>query len=464
MSRLIVVSNRVVVPTKGTEASAGGLSVAIHAALRRYKGLWFGWSGNTSENVDGQVRLAKLGNATVATIDISEEDRDEYYNGFANRTLWPLFHYRTDLTAYDRRFDKGYFRVNANFAESLSPLLEDDDLIWVHDYHLIPLGAELRRRGHAQRIGFFLHIPFPAPEILLTMSNHQSMVASMFAYDLVGFQTESDLRSFIDYVLHEAGGSQESDGRVTAYGKTIQAGVFPIGLDTPQFLKMATSQEAVKYHDRFLHSLSGRHAIIGVDRLDYSKGLQERLLAFEMLLSSQEKLRSDILMLQISPPSRLGVPEYEEMRHELNSISGRINGRFADFDKIPIRYVNQGYSRSALAGLYRASRVGLVTPLRDGMNLVAKEYIAAQDPEDPGVLVLSRFAGAARQFSTALIVNPYNHEEVVDAMVRALSMPLKERKQRWQEAYNCVVDEDVFSWRDNFVDRLRGEEAQLSAA
>ncbi|HZD26786.1 MAG TPA: trehalose-6-phosphate synthase, partial [Alphaproteobacteria bacterium] len=390
-----------------------------------------------------------------ATIDLEPQDIDEYYNGYANRTLWPLFHYRIDLTAYDRRFDKGYFRVNARFAHGLAPQLQPDDLIWVHDYHLIACAEELRRMGCEQRIGFFLHIPFPAPQVLLTLPNHQALVRALFAYDLIGFQTESDLRALRDYVVYEALGKLLPDGRLAAFGRTIQAAVFPIGIDAEEMTTMTETGEARRHYDRMRRSMADRKLIIGVDRLDYTKGLPERLAAFARLLDTYPDNHGHVTFLQIAPSSRPDVKDYVDIREELEGAAGRINGQHADFDWMPVRYVNRSYARRSLAGLYRAADVALVTPLRDGMNLVAKEYVACQNPDDPGVLVLSQFAGAARQLDDALIVNPYDADDLVEGLQRALHMPLDERKRRWETMMHNVSNEDVAAWRDDFVRALR---------
>ncbi|MDQ2695385.1 MAG: trehalose-6-phosphate synthase [Pseudomonadota bacterium] len=452
MSRLIVVSNRVAVPQPSTQPAAGGLAVALLAALRRYNGIWFGWSGKIGEASTTHSHIIKRGGVTFAVIDLAQDDYDTYYNGYANRSLWPLFHYRTDLVVYDRRFQQGYFRVNLLFARALAPLVQPDDMIWVHDYHLICCGEELRRMGMEQRMGFFLHIPFPTPQILLTLPNHRAFVRALFAYDVLGFQTGSDLRALQDYVVEELGGRLEDDGRLTAFGRTIQARAFPIGLDTDNFLHMAQSAAARSHYTRMRRSLDGCQMIIGVDRLDYSKGLPQRLGDFERLLELYPENQGRVSLLQIAAASRQDVPEYGDIRAELEAVAGRINGRFADIDWVPVRYQNKAVSRAALAGLCRASRIGLITPYRDGMNLVAKEFVAAQNPDDPGVLVLSRFAGAATQLSGgALIVNPYDTQEVVDAIQRGLNLPLEERRERWQRMMEVVRACDVGWWRDAFV-------------
>ncbi len=455
MGRLIVVSNRVNAPEKAGQGPSGGLAVALAAALREYSGFWFGWSGETVASFTGQIHARKIDDVQVVTVDLEEADFQEYYNGYANGTLWPLFHYRIDLTAYDRSFGEGYDRVNRRFAETLAPLIQPDDLIWVHDYHLIPLGSELRRLGIANPIGFFLHIPWPAPQLLTTLPRHRALVRAMFSYDLVGFQTDEWLWAFEAYVLGEAGGDWGPDGRLDAFGASLLARIFPIGLDVDGFRALAATPIAQRTHDRLAAHSAFRSLVVGVDRLDYSKGLEERLLGFERFLADNPELRRDVLYLQVAPTSRGEVEAYQDLRERVDSLCGRINGVYADMDWTPIRFVHRGYRRDELAGVYRAARVCLVTPLRDGMNLVAKEFVAAQDPDDPGVLVLSRFAGAARQMSEAVIVNPFSREEVAEALKRALRMERPERIARWRALIAGVVATDVNRWRDDFVGALR---------
>ena len=454
MSRLIVVSNRVNPPTGKGDETVGGLAMALAAALREYSGLWFGWSGKTTPEFTGHLNLQRVEGVTVATVDLEEADLNEYYNGYANKTLWPLFHYRQDLTAYDRSFDEGYERVNRRFAETLRPLIEPDDLIWIHDYHLIPLARELRSLGVKNRIGFFLHIPWPAHQLITTLPRHKKLVEALFAYDLVGFQTPEYRQAFEEYVLSEADGVAVGLNTLRAFGRTVQVGDFPIGIDAAEFGEMVNSERAHRTYDVMTAHTAFRKMIIGVDRLDYSKGLEERFLGFERLLADHPHLRREVLMLQIAPVSREGVEAYQEIRARLDALSGRINGEYADIDWNPVRYVNRNYRRDELAGVYRAAKVGLVTPLRDGMNLVAKEFVAAQDPDDPGVLVLSRFAGAANQMPEALLINPNSPEDISEALNRALNMELGERIARWRALFDNVQREDVTAWRDAYVGAL----------
>jgi len=451
--KLVVISNRVHSPSAG--GNQGGLAVALLAALRRQGGTWFGWSGDTCDAFTGEVHREEVDGITAATIDLERQDFDEYYNGYANRTLWPLFHYRIDLTEFERDFDSGYRRVNRLFADTVSPMIGQDDLVWIHDYHLIPLGWELRKRGVENRMGFFLHIPWPPMSLLLSLPSHRQLVDSLFAYDVIGFHTADWLESFRHYVAEQMGAEFGDNDEVTVGGRTIRAIVAPIGIETAEFEQAATSREASFARDRMWMSSTGRSLIVGVDRLDYSKGLRERFLGYERFLAQNPDRQGLVYMLQIAPPSREKVNTYQEIRADLDALSGHINGEFADIDWVPIRYVNKGYPRGELAGIYRAARVGLVTPLRDGMNLVAKEYVAAQDPDDPGVLVLSKFAGAAAQLADAVLVNPYSADEMADALALALAMPREERVRRWQALIANVRSQDVFWWCDLFLDALR---------
>jgi trehalose 6-phosphate synthase len=454
MSRLIVISNRVSKPHGEGQGAQGGLAVALSAALRDHRGLWFGWSGETAAEFTGHIDFERSDGVTTATIDLEEQDVDEYYNGYANRTLWPLFHYRIDLAEYDRSFAGGYERVNERFAETVQPLIEPDDLIWVHDYHLIPLAQQLRDRGVKNRIGFFLHIPWPPARLMVSLPFHEGLVLSMLAYDVIGFQTEEWLESFRHYVERELGGHCDEDGTIHVGERSVHAGAYPIGIDYAEFAKAAASPVAQSAFERMRVSAAGRRTIIGVDRLDYSKGLEERFLGYRRFLEDHENCQGEVFLLQIAPPSRGEVATYEVIRERLDELSGRINGEFAEVDWVPIRYVNQGYPREELAGFYRAAEIGLITPLRDGMNLVAKEYVAAQDPEDPGVLILSRFAGAALQLKEALLVNPYSKEEISDAILQAIQMPREERVRRWRALNESVERDDVLAWRKAFVAAL----------
>ncbi|MGA0603799.1 alpha,alpha-trehalose-phosphate synthase (UDP-forming) [Caulobacter sp. KR2-114] len=455
MARLIAVSNRVSPPTEAGVATAGGLAMALAAALRESSGIWFGWSGRTVETYTGQLSIDRVGGVTVATVDLDEQDRLEYYNGYANKTLWPLFHYRMDLAAYERSFDAGYVRVNERFADALVPLVEPDDILWVQDYHLLPLARELRQRGITNRLGFFLHIPWPARRVFTTLPRHEDLVSALLDYDLIGFQTQDDCDAFASYLTQSTNGVVTGSGLVSAFGKQSRIGAFPIGIDTVDFQHAASSPLALDAFKGMRRSMAGRKMILGVDRLDYSKGLEERFLAYEQVLADRPDLLEKVFLLQIATLSRDDVDAYQDLRARLDAVSGRINGAFATVEWVPIRYVNRSYRRDQLAGIYRAAQVGLVTPLRDGMNLVAKEYVAAQDPDNPGVLVLSEFAGAAAQLSAALIINPFSREDTAEAIRRALVMPKAERRSRWRDLMDGVARDTVEMWRDRFVGALQ---------
>jgi trehalose 6-phosphate synthase len=444
---------------RGVAGAQGGLAGALNAALKDHGGIWFGWSGQESEDAADTIHLQRSDGVTTATIDLSGRDIDEYYNGYANSTLWPLFHYRLDLTRYERETGKGYERVNERFAECVSPLIEPDDLIWVHDYHLLPLGERLRARGIANRIGFFLHIPWPPTRLFVSLPFHERLVRTMLEYDLIGFQTDEWRESFLHYCRKELGAEvDEASGTIRFDGRTTIARAYPIGIDWDHFQQQGASEEARIAEQRLLSSTRDRTAMIGVDRLDYSKGLPERIDGIGRFFDQHPDRVRDLVFIQIAPPSREDVESYQQIRMLLEQKAGQINGARSEVDLVPIRYVNRGYSHAELYGFFRAAKIGLVTPLRDGMNLVAKEYVAAQDPEDPGVLILSRFAGAAQQLEAqgagAVLVNPYSPDDISHAIRVALDMPLGERKARYEAMIGTIREDNVQAWTRRFCDDL----------
>jgi trehalose 6-phosphate synthase len=454
LPRLIVISNRVSVPTGEGGARAGGLEVAIRATLKRHSGVWFGWSGEVASK--GKVRTHRVehDNHSYVVTDLTEEDYQEYYNGFANRVLWPILHYRLDLAEFSRRDLTGYLRVNDHFAAELDKILHPDDVLWVHDYHLIPLAKALRERGHANKIGFFLHIPFPPPDILTALPNHERLIPALCHYDLVGFQTDNDAANFARYLANECRLPARDQRTFSAADRIVRIDTFPVGIETAEFGRLARRALRSSFVQGVLESLAGRAMIIGVDRLDYSKGIALRMDAFEQFLLAFPEWRGKVTYLQITPKSRSTIQEYAQMEQEISSRAGQINGNYGEASWTPIRYVNKAHSRTALAGLYRSSRAALVTPLRDGMNLVAKEFVAAQDPDDPGALVLSRFAGAAVELDAAILVNPYDTEAVAAAIARALSMPRDERRARHEALFQSLAGNDIKSWADRFLAAL----------
>jgi trehalose 6-phosphate synthase len=470
LARLAVVSNRVSVPSGDGAKRAGGLEVALRPALQHNGGVWLGWSGKVGAQDRLRTRSIKHKNVEYVVTDLTKHDYQEYYNGFANRVLWPILHYRLDLAEFARRDLSGYFRVNDHFATELEKVIENDDLVWVHDYHLIPIADALRRRGHANRIGFFLHIPFPPPEVLTSLPNHEQLIPLLMQYDVVGFQTEGDAGNFIRYLISECNQARdmrvlEIDSHQTALslnGRQTRIGNFPVGIEPRVFQRVARRNVRSPLVKEMVASLGGRLLVIGVDRLDYSKGLIQRLDAFDHFLANHHDWIGKVTYLQITPKNRSEIPEYAELEEALGSAAGRINGKYGEVSWTPIRYVNRVYGRSALAGLYRTARVGLVTPLRDGMNLVAKEYVAAQNPEDPGVLILSRFAGAAIELHRALLVNPYDPESVAGAIAQALAMPIEERRARHEALLAAILDHDVDRWQREFLMALRGDDDVMS--
>ncbi|CAG9174977.1 alpha,alpha-trehalose-phosphate synthase (UDP-forming) [Cupriavidus respiraculi] len=461
MGRLVAVSNRVADPRN---MAAGGLAVALGEALRATGGLWFGWSGKIVETAqggtpgEGELHLQHAGNVALATVDLCRDDHDAYYLGYSNGVLWPVFHYRIDLADFDSGHLNIYRRVNQLFARKLAPLLKPDDVIWIHDYHLIPLAAELRAMGCGQRMGFFLHIPLPPPPILAAIPQHEWLMRALFAYDLIGFQSQTDVEHFARYAQNEAHAEPMGEHRYRAFHRTVRAQAFPIGIDVDEFVALGKADEAQETYEMMMAQYHRRRLLLGVDRLDYSKGLPQRLKAFQTLLAEYPENRSSATLIQIAAPSRESVDAYADLRREMEGLSGAINGEYGELDWMPVRYIHRTTSRKRLPGLCRASRVALVTPLRDGMNLVAKEFIAAQDPDDPGVLVLSRFAGAAEQLKEALLVNPYDTNGTAQAIQQALHMPLAERQARHRKLLESIRAQDVHWWSREFLRTLEGME------
>jgi len=455
MSRLIVASNRVA--DLEHSAQSGGLAVAVGDALRDLGGVWFGWNGDiVDDEAAVGLNLERQAGVTIATQPLTRSEYDAYYLGYANRALWPVFHYRLDIAEFDQDALSVYRKVNHRFARSLAALIDDDDIVWTHDYQMIPLAAELRAMGLQNRIGFFLHIPFPPPEIILAVPDHEWLIDCLFACDVIGFQTDQDRQNFERYVEQTADrvGAITHPFRVS--GRTPTVKTFPIGIDADAFKEMAHTPEADE-RIRLLRRGTIKHHIIGVERLDYSKGLPDRFLAYQRFLERYPARLKETVLMQIASPTREELPAYTDIRSQLQGLSGAINGAFGDFDWTPVRYIHRNIARDTLAALFRGSNVGLVTPLRDGMNLVAKEYVAAQDDDNPGVLVLSRFAGAAADLREALIVNPYDQDSVAAAMNAAVTMPLRERQERHKALLERVRTNDVTKWRTDFLAELKGE-------
>jgi trehalose 6-phosphate synthase len=452
-ARLIIVSNRVAVPDSPGTPFAGGMAVAAKAALKNRKGMWVGWSGKAADEPADASQAVELDKVAYVLIDLSKNDIQEYYNGLANSVLWPILHYRVDLQEYSRADASGYTRVNRMFADRLSALVNEDDVIWVHDYHLMLLGRELRSRGYRNRIGFFLHTPCAPPDILQTLPHHKEILGGLTYYNLVGFQTDNDRDNFARYLttlsaVQVRGGAYEFEGR------NVRLGAYPVSIETKAYMRLARNAGRSALVALVRESLGGSRLVLAVDRLDYSMGIPQRVKAFEQLLETSPEWHGKVTLLQITPTSRTEVEQYGEIEAEVTRLIAKVNGRFGDAAWTPIRYVNRSHSRTVLAGIYRAADVAMVTPLRDGMNLVAKEYLAAQDPEDPGVLVLSQFAGAAKELDRALIVNPHETDAVASALKRALEMPLAERRERHGPMLAHLLENDIRKWAEHYLAEL----------
>lgn len=452
MGRLIAISNRT---AADPAARAGGLAVAVWEALQSSGGMWFGWSGEVADNAPRGVNVFRDDGVEFVTTDFTEEEYKGFYLHYSNRVIWPVFHYRIDLASFDKDAFHIYANVNQRIASLVAQRLNDDDTVWVHDYHFLLMGDSLRHAGWEGPIGFFLHIPFPAPEVFRALPEHHWIARAMCAYDVLGFQSEQDRSNFVRYLKEEADDAEElDDGVVKAFGMQTKIAAYPIGIDAASFEQAAHSETADHACERIRPFLGDRLFIIGVDRMDYSKGLPQRFEAIGRLFDEHPEMRGKVSMTQVAPPSRSKVEEYQALRVELDGLAGRINGDYGDLDWIPLRYLARSYLREELAGLFRIADVGLVTPLYDGMNLVCKEFVMAQDAEDPGVLVLSEFAGAAEQLEEALKVNPHDTHKMAEVVHQALTMPLAERQERWQALRDVIMRQDVAWWRARFLGDL----------
>ena len=460
---LVVVSNRIA-KVRANEPIAGGLASALLPVVRRSGAIWVGSSGRVRDasHKDSFAEIEAFGAGAIATVDLPAASYRGYYEGFSNSVLWPALHSRPDLIRATQDDYRCYRDINAFMARGLLRFCRADSTYWIHDYHFLTLGAELRRLRVTRPLGFFLHTPWPTRSTMLSAPHHRELVEAMLAYDLIGFQTDDDRVNFADYVANELGldvvdglvmSGRDTSVVASSHGVS-RLGVFPIGIDVDAFASRAA--RAVTRHEfaRLRTSLQGVKLAIGADRVDYSKGLENRIRAFDRMLVTQPALRGEVAMLQIAVPSRCQIPAYGQLRRDLAALVGEVNGRHGEADWVPVRYVNKGYSQSTLAGYYRVAQVGLVTPLHDGMNLVAKEYVAAQNPADPGVLVLSEFAGAAKELDAALLVNPHDIDGMAQAFARALYMSADERRARWTAMMAKLRANSVQSWFADFVTSL----------
>src|ERR1700724_2773651 len=452
---LVVVSNRVA-RGKANEPMTGGLAAALLPVVEKSGAIWVGSSGRVRDGAQKEpfAEIEALGAGALAMLDLPAAHYGGYYEGFANSALWPALHSRADLIHACNDDYVSYREVNAFMARALLRFQKQDTALWIQDYHFLALGAELRDRGVAGPIGFFLHTPWPARGVIGGVPHHRDLIEAMLAYDLIGFQTQDDCENFLSYVQSDLGLGVQ-DGVVASRHGRSHVAVFPIGIDPEKFAVQAA--KAVSHPDvsRLRRSLNGEKLAIGVDRLDYSQGLINRIDAFDRMWTLQPALRRTVSLLQIATPSRGTIEAYGNLQSELAKLVSDVNGRHGEVDWTPIRYLNKGFSQTVLSGLYRTAQVGVVTPLHDGMNLVAKEYVAPQTPADPGVLVLSKFAGAANELDTALLVNPHDIDGMARAIATALYMPLLERRMRYEAMMEKLRVCSIQQWFADFVDALQ---------
>jgi trehalose 6-phosphate synthase/phosphatase len=459
-TRLIVVANRLPVTMEvdgdsvRVSPSSGGLVTGLAPWHERGEGVWVGWPGETSGlSVERRADLDRqLEERRFVPVHLSREEVERYYHGFANRVLWPLFHYQVDLVPVDAADWDAYRLANERFAETVWREYRPGDTIWVHDYQLMLVPGLLRARLPYARIGFFLHIPFPSSEVFRVLPWRQQILDGLLGADLVGFHTFAYLRHFVTSLLHVEGVEADVD-RVHVGGRDVYLGAYPMGIDARSFAALAETPGVVADSEAMRRDARGRRIILGVDRLDYTKGIPRRLHAIERLLTRQPELADSIRYVQVAVPSRGEVDAYQKFKQQVEEMVGRINGAFGTVRSVPIHYVHHSVSPAELVALYRAADLMLVTPLRDGMNLVAKEFVASRADED-GVLVLSEFAGAAVELDGAVVVNPYDVEGVASTILRALSLPRAERRARMKTLRRQVTEHDVHAWATGFVRAL----------
>ena len=450
---VVVVSNRVARATPD-EPLAGGLAAALLPMVRDSGAIWVGSSGQAGDDTrDSFARIEALGTGALATVDMPAKHYRGYYEGFANSALWPALHSRPDLIHVTADDYASYREINSFMARALVRFNTPEAVFWIQDYHFLMLGAEMRGLGIERPLGFFLHTPWADRRTMAAVPNCAELAAAMLAYDLIGFQTVEDRQNFEDYLQTELG-LNIVDGTVASNWGLTQLATFPIGIDVDEFAARATKAVSRIEVTRLRESMHGAKLVLGVDRLDYSKGLANRMRAFDRMLEIEPSLKRAVSLLQIAVPSRGNIKAYRELKAELSGLVGEINGRHGEVDWMPIRYLNKGFSQLTLAGFYRVASVGLVTPLHDGMNLVAKEYVAAQNPFDPGVLVLSSFAGAAKELDAALLINPHDIDGMARQIAVALSMSVDERRERWQSMLRKLKAASVQSWFTDFLHTL----------
>ncbi len=468
--RLVIVSNRLpmTVEHDGSQwiakPSTGGLVTALAPVLRDRGGLWIGWPGTTGD-VDLRGPLsegAKAAGFDLVPVMLSREQRDNFYYGFSNEILWPLFHDLQDRCNFDPEYWVAYTGVNQQYAKVIAEHVDENDYLWIHDYHLMNLAYELRQRGLKASMGFFLHIPFPPLDIFLKLPWRFEILRGLLENDLIGLQTMRDRRNFLaclDAVVRDVEIDDASPIATVRLGeREIRVGAFPISIDFDEFNKRAADEDIADRAWYIHEDLPRRHLVLGVDRLDYTKGIPLRLEAFRNALTRYPELREKITLVQVVTPSRSDIPEYQELKRKVEQLVGEINGLFTVSGWVPIIYIHRLLDRPELLAYYRTAEIGLVTPLKDGMNLVAKEYCACSI-EESCVLILSEFAGAAAQMQNgAILVNPYHIEETADAIYQAFTMDMEERRRRMGELRGSIRENDIFTWVDSFLSAAIGKE------
>ena len=463
--RLLVVANRLPVTARvggdgiETVPSSGGLATGLRPWHESSEALWIGWPGDLAgasaaqrAECDGELRHRRM-----VPVHLSADQVERCYHGFANRVLWPLFHYSLDRMPVDAAGWDAYRDVNETFADVVAEQYRNNDTIWIHDYQLMLLPALLRERLPDARIGFFLHIPFPSSEVFRILPWRHEILHGMLGADLVGVHTFAYMRHFMTSLLHIDGVEADID-RVRIGNREVRLGVFPMGVDASSFCTLAADPDVRLRVEAIRRQAGGRRIVLGVDRLDYTKGIPRRLQALERVLERDPALRDGMRYIQVAVPSREEVDTYQQLRAQVEESVGRINGTFGTLHSLPIHYMRQSVAIRDLVALYCAADVMLVTPLRDGMNLVAKEF-AASRLDDDGVLVLSEFAGAAAELHGAVAVNPYDIGAFAAGIQRALSMPAEERRARMRSLRRRVLEHNVHAWADAFLQQLRTHRA-----
>ncbi|MEQ6121365.1 bifunctional alpha,alpha-trehalose-phosphate synthase (UDP-forming)/trehalose-phosphatase [Reichenbachiella sp. MALMAid0571] len=459
MPKTIIVSNRLPVKLKKEDGkyiyipSEGGLATGLGSIYKEGGNIWMGWPGVAiEEEKDKQDAIENLKKSNMSPVFLTEKEIEEYYEGFSNETLWPNFHYFNQYAEYEERYWQAYKRVNQKFADQLSELTEEGDKIWIHDYQLLLLPALIREKYPKISIGFFLHIPFPSYETFRLLPWRRELLMGMLGSDFLGFHTYDDMRHFLSSVNRLAG-IGNSHGQISLGSRKVLVDALPMGIDYDKYATVAADPETLEKEVRYRTLIGETKIMLSIDRLDYSKGIPQRLRAFELFLQRYPEYKEKVSLLMVVVPSRDQVGKYKELKEEIDLLVGRINGNFSRMIWTPIHYFYRSFPLHALSAFYRMAKVALVTPMRDGMNLVAKEFIASK-LNKKGVLVLSEMAGASKELSEAILINPNNIEQMVRAFKQALEMPEKEQIKNLEVMQNSLKRYNIHHWVKLFMERL----------